>query len=277
MSHNKEEILSQLETIQDTKDKNLDIAEIALLLASLDLPNKTLEPYRSHLNNISHDLSSAAQGARKLSDLVRILSDVFYGLYGYSGDAKTFNDMQNANIIRVIDRKKGLPVALGILLIHVSRAQSWNITGVNFPGYFLLRFTHEGEQVLVDPFNKAKTLTVDDLNNLSASIHGKGGRLRPGYLKSVTDRDVLLRLQNNIKTRALKSGDPARAFEVIERMHRIAPDNANIVSEMAVLDANNGNIKRSLSYLSEFLLQWKEHPSESQINALLDSLKRRLN
>ena len=277
MSFSQEEILSELETVKDTKGKNLDIAKIALLLASLDLPNKTLAPYQNHLKNISRDLSSAAQGARKLSDLVRALSDLFYGLYGYSGDVESFNDMQNANIMRVIDRKKGLPVALGILLIHVSRAQSWQITGVNFPGYFLLRFTHEGEQVLVDPFNNAKILTVDDLNNLSASIHGGGERLRPNHLKSVTDRDVLLRLQNNIKTRALKSGDSARAFEVIERMHRIAPDNANIVSEMAMLEANYGNIKRSLSYLSEFLLRWKDHPNEGQIEAILDSLKRRLN
>ena len=277
MSHNQQKILSQLETIQDTKGKILDIAETAVLLASLDLPNKSLAPYRKHVKNISRDLSVAAQGARKLSDLIGALSDVFFNTYGYSGDEETFNDMQNANIIRVIDRKKGLPVALGILLIHISRAQNWKITGVNFPGYFLLRITHEGEQVLVDPVNKAKQLTVDDLNNLITSIHGGGGQLKPDYLKSVTDRDVLLRLQNNIKTRALKSGDSALAFEVTERMYRIAPDNANIVSELAMLDANNGNLKRSLSYLSEFLLRWKEHPNEGQIYALLHSLKRRLN
>ena len=277
MPHNRQEIFSQIESARDSNDEHLDVAELALLLASLDFPKKDLGPYRKHLKNISCDLNAAAESARKLSDLVVALSDVFFGLYGYSGDAETFNDMQNANIIRVIDRKKGLPVALGILLIHISRAQNWKITGVNFPGYFLLRLTHEGEQALVDPFNKAKQLTVDDLNNLMASIHGGGGKLRPDYLKSVTDRDVLLRLQNNIKTRALNSGDSVRAFEVIERMYRIAPDDANIVSELAMLDANNGNIKRSLSYLSEFLLRWKEHPKEGQICALLDGLKRRLN
>ena len=277
MSHNQQEIWSQLETIQDTKGKNLDIAEIALLLASLDSPNNALAPYRRHLENISCDLSAKAKGVRKLSDLVGALFEVFFELYGYSGDVETFDDMQNANIMRVIDRKKGLPVALGILLIHISRAQGWKITGVNFPGNFLLRLTHEGEQGLLDPFNKAKQLTIDDLNKLIASMHGGGGQLRPEYLKSLTDRGVLLRLQNNIKSRALQSGDSARAFEVIERMYRIAPDNANIVSELAMLDASNGNIKRSLNYLSEFLFRWKGHPNEGQIYTLLDDLKWRLN
>jgi len=277
MSYKQQEVLSRLDTAQDTEDLDLDIAEMALLLASLDLPKKDLAPYRKHLENISRDVRAAARGAQKLSDLVGILSDIFFGLYGYEGDTETFNDMKNANIMQVIDRKKGLPVALGILLIHVSRAQGWKITGVNFPGYFLLRLTHRGEQGLIDPFYKAKQLTFDDLNRLIVSTQGVVSQLKPEYLKSVRDRDVLLRLQNNIKTRALESGDSLRAFEVIERMYRIEPDNANIVSEMAMLDANNGNIKRSLSYLSEFLSSWKKHPDEGQIFALLDSLKRRLN
>ncbi len=33
----------------------------------------------------------------------------------YHGDTLTCHDLQNANPMRVIDRRKGLPVALGIL------------------------------------------------------------------------------------------------------------------------------------------------------------------
>ena len=277
MSFDRGKILSQLEPALKPFEENLDIAEMALLLASLDLPNEDLAPYRKHLDNISLDLGVATRSVRHTRDLAIALSDVLFGVHGYAGDTATFNDMQNANIMRVIDRRKGLPVALGILLIHMARTQGWNITGLNFPGYFLLRITHEGEQILIDPFNKAQRLTIDKVQGLITQMRGPSARLQPHHLQSVSDRDVILRLQNNIKARAMESDDPERALEVIERMYRISPNNAGLVSEMAVLEAEKGNIKRSLESLSDFLVRWEGHPEEEQISALSENLRRRLN
>jgi hypothetical protein len=75
----------------------------------------------------------------------------------------------------------------------------------------------------------------------------------------------------------MESDDPERALEVIERMYRISPNNAGLVSEMAVLEAEKGNIKRSLESLSDFLVRWEGHPEEEQISALSENLRRRLN
>ena len=277
MSFDREKILSRLEPTLKPFEENLDIAEMALLLASLDLPNEDLAPYRKHLDKISLDLGIVARGVRHTRDLTTALSDDLFGVHGYAGDTATFNDMQNANIMRVIDRRKGLPVALGILLIHMARTQGWNITGINFPGYFLLRITHEGEQNLIDPFNKAQQLTIDKVEDLITQMQGPRARLQPHHLQSVSDRDVILRLQNNIKARAMESDNPGRALEVIERMYRIAPDNAGLVSKMAILEAEKGNIMRSLESLSDFLVRWKGHPEEEQISALSENLRRRLN
>ncbi len=42
------------------------------------------------------------------------LSRVIAGTFSYQGDRQTYDDLQNANLMRVIDRRKGLPVALAI-------------------------------------------------------------------------------------------------------------------------------------------------------------------
>jgi regulator of sirC expression with transglutaminase-like and TPR domain len=55
--------------------------------------------------------------------------------------------------MRVIDRRKGLPVTLGILYLHAARAQGWSIVGLSFPGHFLLRIDHKGARAIIDPFN----------------------------------------------------------------------------------------------------------------------------
>ena len=72
------------------------------------------------------------------------------------------------------------------------------------------------------------------------------------YLKSVSDRDILLRLQNNIKTRALAAEDTDHALEAPETMTLISPDSATVVSELAILEAEAGNFKQALDRLTSF-------------------------
>ena len=50
MSFDRGKILSRLEPALKPFEENLDIAEMALLLASLDLPNEDLAPFPKNLN-----------------------------------------------------------------------------------------------------------------------------------------------------------------------------------------------------------------------------------
>ena len=45
------------------------------------------------------------------------------GDFRYRGDEETYDDLDNANLMRVIERRKGLPVALGILYLYAARSQ----------------------------------------------------------------------------------------------------------------------------------------------------------
>ena len=96
--------------------------------------------------------AEAAQGSDDLVAQADALAAVLAEGYGYAGDTLTYEDLQNANLMRVIDRKKGLPVALGILYIHAGRAQGWDIAGLAFPGHFLVRIEGRGERRILDPF-----------------------------------------------------------------------------------------------------------------------------
>ena len=81
--------------------------------------------------------------ASDLSDLVRrrgaspeALAEVIARSYGYRGDTESYDDLQNADLVRVIERRKGLPVALSILYLDVARRQGWEAEGLAFPGAF---------------------------------------------------------------------------------------------------------------------------------------------
>ena len=272
-----QDIRARLERACTAPDGELDLAETALLLASLDAPDAKLTDYQAHLQEIAGDLAVAAKGVSHVRDLAAALSDVLYRGHGYEGDRETYEDVQNANLMRVIDRRKGLPVALGILVIHAARSQGWSIAGVNFPGHFLLRLTHEGEQALIDPFRKARRLTIDNLEGLLTHLQGPGAKLRAEFMQSVSDRDILLRLQNNIKSRALAADDTDRAFEVLENMALIAPQDPAVISELAVIETELGNIRSALGRLGTFLDSRSGGADHPQVTSLIENLKRRLN
>ena len=110
----KKKIETLLRQTGEIPDQEIDIAETALLLASLDRPGVALGRYRDHLGLIANDLAKAATGMEALDDRVAALNDAIFSAYGYEGDRRTYDDLQNANLIRVIDRRRGLPVALPV-------------------------------------------------------------------------------------------------------------------------------------------------------------------
>src|SRR6266851_7004953 len=128
----------------------LPIGEAALALASYERPRVCLLRYRQHLQTIARDVGRLSGAAGDLAARARALNEIILLKYGYSGDELTYDDLQNANLMRVVDRRKGLPVALGILYMHAGRAQGWNTVGLAFPGHFLIRLADGAERLILD-------------------------------------------------------------------------------------------------------------------------------
>ena len=277
MSLIEREIFDRLRAVGSHKGKLDDIGEVGLLLAQLSLPNNELRPYLKELDLISSDMSQASLGVKTLVDQIKSLHDVIYSQHGYHGDVVSYNDTQNANLMRVIDRRKGLPVSLGILVIHAARSQGWNIAGLNFPGHFLLRLSKLGEHAIINPFDDARLMLVDELNQLLKSVYGSNIKLSREFIKTVSDRDILIRLQNNIKTRALQEGDRKRAIEVLVSMNLIEPINIDILSELALLESDQGNYQRAIKRLELFLERNLKALDRVRIMALKDELIQNLN
>jgi len=108
MTMRRAEILSALEAVGRQPDEMIDLAEAALLLGALDYPETDLAPYRRHLAALAANLAdTAAQEHETLDGRVAALTQVLAEQHGYAGDRRTYDDLQNANLVRVIDRRKG--------------------------------------------------------------------------------------------------------------------------------------------------------------------------
>src|SRR5216683_4480430 len=175
-------------------ERILPIAEAALALAAFERPHVDLARYHDHLRLIARDVGRHPGAAGDLAARARALSEIILLKYGYSGDELTYDDLQNANLIRVVDRRKGLPVALGILYLHAARAQGWDTAGLAFPGHFLVRLSDGAERLIVDPFHGGRVCDAATLRELLKAMTGQEVELAPEHYAPVADRDVLLRL-----------------------------------------------------------------------------------
>jgi regulator of sirC expression with transglutaminase-like and TPR domain len=255
----------------------LPIGEAALALASFERPRVGLSRYRQHLVALARDVGRHAGAAGDLAARAQALNEIILLKYGYSGDELTYDDLQNANLMRVVDRRKGLPVALGILYLHTARAQGWESVGLAFPGHFLVRLGEGAERLILDPFHGGQICEAAMLRELLKAMAGQEIELMPEHYAPVSDRDVLLRLQNNLKSRLLQAGRQEQAVRVVDTMLLLAPDLAELWHESGILHARLGNMLASVNALEEFVRRAPEGMARHQAAAFLQQLKSKLN
>ncbi len=268
--------LDRLREIGARDDTDIDLADTALILAALDRPEALIDDYRDHLVGLVTETGQAISGTATPGDQAAALRAVVFENHDYAGDTETYDDVRNANLMSVIDRRRGLPVALGILCIHAARAQGWAIAGINFPSHFMLRLGSADDGVVIDPFYGGDVMDEPAMERRLKDMHGPDTRLSPGYLRPVCNRDILLRLQNNIKLRALRGQDLERALAVVERMVILAPDEDGLQMEMAIMRAETGQVKAAIDAL-EKLRQRGGGVEGHAITGLLQELKGKLN
>ncbi len=218
-----------LDAVASAGTRDVDLARSALALAAIARPSLDLAPYEAHLDDIAASagcrVGDATTDPRAFAEAARTtLRDV----YGYDGDRTSYDDLRNADLAHVIDRRRGLPVALGILYVHAARALGASAHGINFPGHFLVSIAAAKEAVMVDPFHGGRVLAGADLEQLLPA----GEVLAQEHLAPLSDQGTLIRLQNNILSRSRPAGDWVRAALTLETLVRMAPGVAQFHYEL---------------------------------------------
>jgi regulator of sirC expression with transglutaminase-like and TPR domain len=165
---------------------------------------------------------------------------------------------------------------LGILYMHAARAAGFEAAGLSSPGHFLLQIGLRGSEALIDPFNGGAALEREPLDtppSLRAVAAGEKEAQRPQK-----DIEVLLRLENNLKLRALQASDHARALEIAKRMVLIAPGLPDLWLDLARLNETAGALGAAQkAYEACLTLAQPCAPLHNEAALGLQGLKRRLN
>lgn len=272
-----------LERLGDIKDQDIDLAEVSLALAALDSPGLSVERYRHHIKQMVEEVATRfneliSEGAvddafTRLAAIKHVICDA----NGYQGDTETYDDLQNANLIRVIERRQGMPIAIAILCIHAGLQQGWEIEGLTFPAHVVCRLEKGGERVLFDPFNQCQILQASDLRQLLKTLVGPDAELASSYYDASTRRELLIRLQNNIKLRQIEQEDYEGAVKTIERMCLIDPEEYRLLLDAGVLYAKTNQVLAAIDSLERYIDLVPSDMDKQDALVLLQQIKENLN
>lgn len=273
----------RLQAVGAQRDDMIDLAQTAIYLAALEQPGLSLERYHVHLTRLADEvrerhgalIHAGAQDTAetRLAALKHIVADK----YDYTGDNDTYDDLQNASLIRVIDRRKGMPIALGIIYIQIGRMMGWDVCGLNVPGHFVCRIDIGAQRIMFDPFAKCAVLQAPDLRRLVKQSLGQHAELSADYYVPADNRTILKRLQNNIKLRRIEAEDYEGALHVVEAMRAIDPAEYRLLLDAGVLYARTNRLQNAIEALEDYIGKAPVDRDRHEAALLLQQIRESLN
>ena len=237
-----------LTEVGERTDGGFPLLEAALACAVHEEPSRDPELVRSF----------AADAARRLKMRLQrespeeALAETMAGDMRLAGDLMDYESPENTDVISIVQRRKGLPVALGVFYLDAARQAGLDVKGVDFPGHFLLRIeTGEGPLAL-DPFSEGRVVLPSELTRraLHAGLMPNVAERLEALMAPTSDRAVLIRLQNNIFARAVAARDFARAERSALRRALLDPADHRPWIDVAAAREGQGALAGALQALA---------------------------
>jgi regulator of sirC expression with transglutaminase-like and TPR domain len=263
---------SRFTALVDRPDTEVDLARAALLIAAEEYPQLVPEPYLQRLDllaeRVRDRLGDETGGPLALEEISRVLFEE----EGFRGNTGAFYDVRNSFLNDVLDRRLGIPLTLGIIYLEVGWRLGLPLTGVNFPGHFLVRYEGEALRLLIDPFQRGEVRFEDQAQELLDRVYGGEVRLQTAYLKRASRKDILVRLLGNLKGIYQNAHDEAKALLAIERILLIRPGAPEELRDRGLLLARTGRGAEAADDLRRYLDAVPQAPDAERVRMLLREL-----
>jgi len=201
----------------------LEREPVALLEAALWIAvehDRKVEPAASLATvNHLHSEISASLPMLPLAELAQPLLRQLNTL-GFQQDEYHPLRPQAALLDKVLQRRRGQPLALAIITLDLARRLSIPLEGVAFPGHFLLRVP--GADHLLDPCG-GRRLYPNDCRELLARQFGPHVPLTAEHLRAASPTQMLQRLSRNLRQLHISNDNHLAALIDAERVMQLGP------------------------------------------------------
>ncbi len=230
-----EDLRDFFERLATQPDEAVDVAEAALWVASIGRSDVDVDGARARLDALTERAREHLAKHAEPGEQVGALCDLLRNVEGFSGNEADYYVPENSFLDAVLEARRGIPIALGVIYIAVGKRLGLDIEGVNFPGRFLVRATLTDDAVLIVDPSEGVVLDEAALRERVSRALGSDIELTSEHLTAATISAIVMRMMNNLKVVYVHNGDPAAALGYCDWMVELVPDNPGELRDRAVL------------------------------------------
>ncbi len=251
----------------------MNLARAALLVAQEEYVQLSVERHLGRLDQLAEEVKDRLSTETASLVIFQELLNTIYERNGFRGNREAYYDPRNSFLSDVLDRRRGIPLTLGMVLLEVGWRLGLPLEGVNFPGHFLVRYPGEAVRLLVDPFDGGRIWFEDQAQELLDRVYGGMVKVRSQFLKATGRREMLVRLLTNLKGIYFNVQDDDRALAAVERILVIHPTAAGQIRDKGTLLARMGRPDEAIEQLQWYLDYAPEASDASRIRTLVEELR----
>jgi len=244
MEANLGEVLAEFQALASGKEE-IRLDRGSLLIARSEYPDLDHARYLAEFDRLSGKARPRLPGSRKPLEILEVLNTVLFEEEGYRGNNEDYYDPRNSYVNDVMDRKLGIPITLSVIYLEVARRLGLPLSGVSFPGHFLIRHRSDEREFFLDPFNRGEILVPGDLpvrlSNLfgpqaaEAALQENRNRLPEAFVADATPRDILVRMLTNLREIYLRHRDLNRGRRVVGMLLLLTQDPGQTKNSIAAI------------------------------------------
>jgi regulator of sirC expression with transglutaminase-like and TPR domain len=254
-------------------DAEINVARAALMVAREEYPQISEERYLGYLDLLAEETHDRLDDETAHLVVLQELLGSLYLRHQFRGNREAYYDPRNSFLNDVLDRKLGIPLTLGIVVMEVGWRLGLPLEGVSFPGHFLVRFKGDAVDLLIDPYEGGALRFEDEAQELLDRVYGGMVQVQESFLRASTKRDILVRLLVNLKGIYLNVRDHERALAAVERILLIKPIAASEIRDKGVILARMGRKEEALEQLEAYLSVAPEAQDSQRILGLVEDLR----
>ena len=192
--------------IMQPDDLAVPLDEAALLISTAIQPGLDVEHWLRELD---------AFGAGCPSASAETVAHHLFAVEHFVGNRSAYYDWRNSCLDRVIATRTGIPISLSVLMIEVARRVGVDLVGVGMPAHFLVRAVDESD-AFFDPFDGGRRLDRAGARALFEQVTGGQVAWNEEYLDPTPNRDIVIRMLNNLKSVFAGRSDAVRLAIVMD-------------------------------------------------------------
>jgi regulator of sirC expression with transglutaminase-like and TPR domain len=253
------------------EDADIDLLAACYLIAQEEYPAISVAEEVKRVRAIARELAELIGTAHWIHGM-HALNHVVFVEHGLHGDPGCFEDPDAAYLNRVLQSGRGLPISLSILYVEIGRLAGLPLSGVAFPGHFLVRLDPPDGAVFFDPFHGGRMLLAEELGRLLRQLRGRHAVLQKEHLLPASNKRILLRLLANLKRSYLQAQDYERALHAVERMLHVDPERISERRDRGLLYGQTGRREPAIADLREYLDARPQAPDAERVRRVLVEL-----